>query len=207
MLSFILRKYRKYFNRNNSIRFGAEVKNTQLANNINISRYSFISGSKIDDYTSIGRNSTIINSQLGKFCSISWNVTIGATKHDYSRLTTHAFPYIKNYGFVEKDSRFVVNTVIGNDVWIGANCVIMPGVKIGDGAVIGAGSVVTKDVGNFEIVYGVPARTRGFRFDDQTILEIQKMKWWDWEDKTIKKRIEIFKNPFGQTKDQRPFKE
>lgn len=200
MFSFFLRNYRKYFNRNNSIRFGAEVKNTQLGVNINISRYCYISGSKIGNYTSIGRNSTVINSQIGKFCSISWNVTIGATNHDYSKLTTHAFPYIKYYGFVEKDNRVIVKTTIGNDVWIGANCIIMPGVKIGDGVVIGAGSVVTKDVRNFEIVYGVPARSKGFRFDDQTILKIAEMKWWDWRDTKLKKNIKIFKTPFGQTK-------
>lgn len=201
MISFFLRKYRKLFKRNNSIRFGAEVRKSHLGRNINVSRYCFVSGSKIDDYTSVGRNTTIINSEIGKFCSISWNVTIGATSHDYKRLTTHAFPYISYYGFVEKDMRYRNITVLGNDVWIGANSIVMPGVKIGDGAVIGAGSVVTKDVGDFEVVYGVPSKSKGYRFDEKTIQVIKEMKWWDWNDNEIKKKIEIFKSPFDQIKD------
>jgi hypothetical protein len=200
MVSFFLSKYRKFFKRNNSIRIGAEVRNTILGRNINISRYSFVSGSNIDNYTSIGRNSTIINAEIGRFCSISWNVTIGATQHDYKRLTTHAFPYISNYGFVKKNKRFVVKTVLGNDVWIGANAIIMPGLSIGNGAIIGAGSIVTKNVDSFEIVYGVPAQSKGYRFEAEIIEKVKQLAWWNWSDKEIKEKIEIFKEPFESIK-------
>lgn len=196
MVSFLLRKYRKLFKNNNAIRFGAEVKHTILGSNINISRYCFVSGSVIGNYTSLGRNSTVINSEIGNFCSISWNVTVGATSHDYKRLTTHAFPYISCYNFVKKDERFKTKTVLGNDVWIGANVIIMPGISVGNGAVIGAGSIVTKNVNDFEIVYGTPAKSKGFRFSKESIAEISEMAWWHWDDNKIKNNIGIFKEPF-----------
>ncbi|WP_350293399.1 CatB-related O-acetyltransferase [uncultured Croceitalea sp.] len=199
MVSFFLRNYRKLFKKNNAIRFGAEVKNTVLGSNINISRYCFVSNSVIGNYSSLGRNTTVINAEIGNFCSISWNSTIGATSHDYKRLTTHAFPYISHYNFVKKDERFIIKTTLGNDVWIGANVIIMPGVKVGNGAVIGAGSIVTKDVDDFEIVYGIPAKSKGFRFSKQTIEEITEMAWWNWDDGKLKKHIGIFKEPYEQT--------
>lgn len=200
IISALLKKYRKLFKKNNSIRFGAEVNNSILGSNINISRYSFISNSKIDNYSSIGRNTTILNTNVGKFCSISWNVTIGATGHDFNRLSSHAFSYISYYGFVKKDKRFIENTVIGNDVWIGANAIIMPGVKIGDGAVIGAAAIVTKNVDDFEIVYGIPAKHKGYRFSKEGIEDIKAMAWWNWSDVELKEKIEIFKNPFEAKK-------
>ena len=196
IISRFLKAYRDLFKRGNAIRFGAEVKNTQLGRKINISRYCFVSNSKIADYTSIGRNTVIINAELGKFCSISWNVTIGATSHDYNRLSTHAFSYIKFYGFVNSDTRIKKQTSVGHDVWIGANAVIMPGVTIGNGAVVGAGSIVTKDVAPYDIVYGNPAGPRGSRFDEEKIRSIEEMAWWDWNDAQIKENIEIFKKPF-----------
>ncbi len=72
------------------------------------------------------------------------------------------------------------NITIGNDVWIGYGAIILSGVCIGHGAVIGAGSVVTKDVGNYEIVAGNPARLIRKRFDDETITQLLALKWWDW---------------------------
>ncbi|WP_405384880.1 CatB-related O-acetyltransferase [Maribacter sp. LLG6340-A2] len=170
-----------------------------MGSNINISRYCFVSGSVIGNYTSLGRNTTVINAEIGNFCSISWNVTVGATSHDYKRLTTHAFPYISYYNFVKKDERFKTKTVLGNDVWIGANVIIMPGIKVGNGAVIGAGSIVTKNVDDFEIVYGNPAKSKGFRFSKESIAEISEMAWWHWNDNKLKNNIGIFKKPYKKS--------
>lgn len=72
------------------------------------------------------------------------------------------------------------DTTIGNDVWIGREATIMPGVTIGDGAVVGAHSVVTKDVGSYEVVAGNPARTIRKRFNDDEIAQLLAAKWWDW---------------------------
>lgn len=201
LISLVLSKYRKYFRKNNAIRRGAEVVNTSFGSFINISRNAFLSSSSIEDYTSVGRNTIIINSEIGKFCSISWNVTIGATKHDYSRLTTHAFPYIKYYGFVNKDNRFRVTTKVGHDVWIGANVIIMPGVSIGNGAVIGAGSIVTKDVQPYEIVFGLPAKHKGYRFTPEIIKKIEELQWWNWDKTKIEENIGLFRNTVESNKE------
>nr|WP_115460780.1 CatB-related O-acetyltransferase [Winogradskyella aurantiaca] len=195
IISRLLQTYRKLFRRNNSIRLGAELKNTVLGYNINISRYSFISNSSIDNYTSIGRNTVISNANVGKFCSISWNVTIGATQHNYKKLSTHAFTYIKYYGFTKSDHRITIFTEIGNDVWIGANAIIMPGVTIGNGAVIGAGSIVTKNVEPYQIVVGNPARQIGYRFSQKKIEYVKGLQWWDWEESKLKEKIHLFQEP------------
>ena len=196
LFSNMLILYRRLFLRNNAIRRGVELYNVKLSSNINISRNSFVSNSKIDDYSSIGRNSTIINAEVGKFCSISWNVTIGATNHDFTMLSTHAFPYIKHFGFSVTNKRIIEETYIGNDVWIGANAIIMPGIQIGDGAVIGAGSIVTRNVNCYEIVFGAPAKVRRLRFSKELIQELENIKWWNWEKSKIKRNINLFKGQF-----------
>jgi len=194
LVSSILTLYRKLFLKNNAIRRGAELYNVKLGSNINISRNSFVSNSTINDYSTIGRNSTIINAEIGKFCSISWNVTVGATKHDFTLLSTHAFTYVKHFGFSKTNKRIVKKTCIGNDVWIGANAIIMPGVCVGDGAVIGAGSIVTKDVKSYAVAFGAPAKVKQLRFNEELILELKDLKWWDWKKNKIKRNINMFKS-------------
>lgn len=83
------------------------------------------------------------------------------------------------------------DVIVGNDVWIGFESIIMPGVKIGDGAIIGAKSVVTKDVEPYTVVAGNPAKVIKKRFDDATIEKLQELKWWDWESEKIEKNKNI----------------
>lgn len=85
--------------------------------------------------------------------------------------------------------------VIGNDVWIGIRCIIMDGVSIGDGAVVAAGSVVTKDVAPYAIVGGVPAKVIRFRFNDSVIEKLLQLKWWDYTDDQITDFITAFREP------------
>jgi acetyltransferase-like isoleucine patch superfamily enzyme len=164
LVSSILTLYKKLFLKNNAIRRGAELYNVKLGSNINISRNSFVSNSTINDYSTIGTNSTIINAEIGKFSSISWNVTIGATKHDFTLMSTHAFSYIKHFGFSEINKRNIEETCIGNDIWIGANAVIIPGVQIGDGTVVSAGSIVTYDVKCYEVFFDSPSKAQSLSF-------------------------------------------
>ena len=84
---------------------------------------------------------------------------------------------------------------IGNDVWIGANVIILSGVSIGDGAIIAAGAVVTKDVEDYSIVGGVPAKLIKYRFSKEQIHRLQKIKWWDWSHEKIEEHIEEFYQP------------
>lgn len=87
---------------------------------------------------------------------------------------------------------------IGNDVWIGCSVIVMPGVSIGDGAVVGAGAIVTKDVEPYAVVSGVPARLMRYRFDRETIDALESLSWWDWDDVTLRSRISFFREPLSK---------
>lgn len=97
--------------------------------------------------------------------------------------------------FARHEFEIFKRTTIGNDVWIGNRVMIKAGVKIADGAVIGMGSIVTKDIGPYEIWAGNPARLIRKRFDDETIDAFEKMKWWEWDDNTIEKYADKFTVP------------
>src|SRR5690606_8612355 len=127
---------------------------------------------------------------IGNFCSISWGVTIGPANHDYSKLTTHDFLYNDFYGIKPIDSsaaydRFSKKTIVGNDVWIGTNSTILNGLNLGDGVVIGANTIVTKDIPPYSIVVGNPGRIVKMRFDKNIIDELLDLKWWEFPISTI----------------------
>lgn len=121
--------------------------------------------------------------KIGRYCSIANLCTIGAQQHRIDGLGT--FPF-QRLGPVEREFE-VKPTVIGNDVWVGCNAVVMGGVEVGDGAVIGAGAVVTKDVLPYSVVVGVPARHIRFRVDPALIPELLETRWWDLPVETVKK--------------------
>ena len=173
----------------------SDVTKSTLGEFVNIAKGAYILSSQVGSYSSIGRNSSLINCSMGKFCSVSWNVTVGATEHPYDHLSTHAFPYIRQFGFAAQDKRIVQNVSIGHDVWIGANAIIKPGLKIGNGAIIGAGAVVTKDVPAYAICVGVPAKILNFRFDNELISKLEKLQWWDWDKKIIADNLSAFTKP------------
>ena len=114
-------------------------------------------------------------------------------------LSTYPFPiFFEEWGLDVKDITSAWDNkgdiVIGNDVWIGYEAVIMAGVTIGDGAIIGARAVVTKDVPPYTIVGGVPAKQIRKRFSDETISELLNLKWWDWPIEKISRNIELIKS-------------
>ena len=172
------------------------TENSFYHKNVRIQRNGMIYYSEINNHSYTGRNCTIWHTSIGKFCSLSWNLSIGAANHDYSRTTTHSFLYAPEFGFIDEPNHnynhFDSPCNIGNDVWIAANVCICRGVTIGDGAVIGAGAVVTKDVPPYAIVAGVPARIIKYRFDENIIEKLLEIKWWDFPDDIIKKNIYLF---------------
>lgn len=140
------------------------------------------------DYNNIA-SGTII----GKFCSFGSNVFIISQDHLKTAVTTHPFLFKPGFGVVDEDMREPHHIEIGNDVWIGYHATILPGVsKIGDGAIIAAGSVVTHDVPPYSVVAGVPAKTVKFRFSDDVISELLRIKWWDWPEEKIFSNFEEF---------------
>ena len=134
--------------------------------------------------------------KIGKFCSIACGVKFMFTSgnHALGSLSNYTFPIFFDEWELDKLNLTAAwdnkgETVVGNDVWIGYEAVIMQGVKIGDGAVIGSRAVVTKDVEPYTIVGGVPAKPIRKRFDDETIKALQKMRWWDEPAEKIKENL------------------
>lgn len=119
-----------------------------------IQRRNVIYSATLGKCTYTGYNTVIKYADIGKFSSISWNVSVGGPNHDYHRLSMHPFSSYKNWGYLSEDSsdeNYTQRSCIGNDVWIGAGAQVLSGVRVGDGAVIAAGAVVTKDVPAYEI--------------------------------------------------------
>ena len=132
-------------------------------------------------YGNIARRGEMNNINIGKFCSIATNVVIdGGFNHESKWIST--YPFRSMFGWDVPHNAICKGDVnIGNDVWICENVLIMSGVTIGDGAIIGANSIVTKDVPAYSIVAGSPTQILKFRFDRNTINELLKIKWWDWD--------------------------
>lgn len=146
---------------------------------------SILSGdNQIGDYTYIGFNCIITQSVVGRYCSIANNVSIGIGEHKINRVSTSSLFYENPFETLTQGE-----CIIGNDVWIGSNAVIRRGVKIGNGAIIGANSFVNKDVNDFEIVGGVPAKLIKKRFDENTIKLIKQSNWWDFDIENARLKI------------------
>ena len=185
-------KYRTFIKSGVFIDPYVDIQGSRLGKNVGLVSYSQVVNSVIGDYSYVGKNSMVTEAELGKFCSISWNVTIGATNHPYRIVTTHSFPYDPGHRFVDENGLVVKRVHIGHDVWIGCNGVIMPGVKIGHGAVIGAGAVVTGDVPPYAVAVGVPAATVKYRFAEETIERLLQLEWWNLPLQVIKENVNLF---------------
>jgi virginiamycin A acetyltransferase len=185
---------------------GAYINNVYIEDNAEINSF----GGKLS-YMSVGRNTYLYGNLqiygfkgklvIGRFCSIAGPLVIicGEGYHKNNRISTYPFPFkmpfkknmsIENY--YDEYSFPKCEVVIGNDVWVGEDVLITQGVKVGNGAVIAAKSVVTKNVPPYAIVAGNPAQVKKTRFDDRFISILEKIRWWDWSIEKIEENYKIF---------------
>lgn len=178
------------------------LKNVITRPNIEVGSYTmyndFINDPKMFQQNNVLYHYPVNHDKLiiGKFCSIACGAKFlfNSANHKMSSLSTYPFPlFFEEWGLEKEDVSQAWDNkgdiLIGNDVWIGYEAVILSGVTIGDGAVIGARAVVTKDVPPYAIVGGVPAKPIRKRFDKETIALLLQLKWWDWPEEKIRKNI------------------
>lgn len=178
---------------------GSAIRGSQIDKTSTVESGSNLVCVKMDRYSFCGYDCEIVNAEIGAFCSIANNVKIGGARHPIEWVSTSPVFYSGSDSVKKKFSTFDrdedKHTIIGNDVWIGANAIIIQGVKIGNGAVIGAGSIVTKDVGDYEIVAGNPAKVIRKRFSDNIIQGLLDSKWWLLTDEQLTKVAKSVRDP------------
>ena len=172
------------------LRTSIGLRKESFGKHVHIGRHTY--GIRDDTITEAKAETPVI---FGQFCSISTGVLIIADMlHSADRVST--FPLKARLGGADRDPPVRQRPItIGNDVWIERRAVLMPGVTIGDGAVIVAGAVVEEDVPPYAIVAGNPARLIRYRFDAETVQKLLAIRWWDWPEEKIKSDLESFYGP------------
>ncbi len=189
-------------NRSKNLTLGymARVYNSKFGNYNSVHEYTLFSHSSLDNCSYVGPRCTLFHVSIGKYSCIGPETMIGLGAHPsktqisihpafFSNQAQAGFTFVKSQLFKEFEP-----TTIGNDVWIGARVVIIGGVTIGDGAIVGAGSIVTKDVAPYSVVAGNPARVIRKRFDEETINYLLSNKWWEKDMSWIEANANNFSN-------------
>lgn len=162
------------------------IRNSTIDKTSRVCSGSHIYRSSMDRYSYVGNFCTVIDTHIGSFCSIADGCFIGGSKHPLEWVSSspvfHEGRNIMGKNFSTHAFEDSLATTIGNDVWIGGNSLIRGGITVGDGAVIGMGSIVLSDVEPYGIVAGNPARLIRKRFDDDTIQSLLHTRWWDLND-------------------------
>ena len=187
LLSFIRYKICSIFDKKKH--FSAVVLNSSLDPMSAVRPNCRVYDSSLGRYSYVARNSLIQHTQIGKFCSISEGCNIGMPMHPTNLISTSPV-FLKGSNYLHKNFSSIEfedcpTTYIGNDVWIGANAMIKSGIQIGNGCIIAAGAVVTKNLPSYAIAGGIPAKIIRYRFTEEKIKEIEQLKWWDWSDKKL----------------------
>lgn len=178
---------------------GKAIINSKIAKSSKVEAGSLVVNSIMDKHSFCGYDCEILNTNIGSFCSIANGVIIGGGAHPIDWVSTSPVFYFGRDSVKTKFSNYKrrspLLTNIGNDVWIGQNAIIKQGVEVGNGAIIGMGSVVTKNVEPFTIVAGNPAKVIRKRFDDLLITELLETKWWDLDEKILTSLASFIKTP------------
>ena len=184
---------------NSILRPGSYLSHTRLCGRNYLGRNTVLRRCRLGFGSYVNNNGDMTDTEIGKYTSVGSGVStvIGAHPID-TQVAMHpaftnpekmfGFSYVQEKTFEDTPGR----TSIGNDVWIGNNVLIMGGVAIGDGAVIGTGALVTKNVPPYSVNVGIPAKTIKYRFSQEEIEKLLKMKWWDRDEDWIRKHISEF---------------
>lgn len=177
---FFINKFLRLINR-------PALRNCQIDKTAKVGTGSNCIGVTMGRYSYMGKNNSVCNASIGSFCSIASYCAIGGGEHKMTSIATSpVFASGRNiFGvtFASNEVPYVSKTVqIGHDVWIGENVFIKAGIKISDGAIIGAHSVVTHDVPAYAVVAGAPARLLRYRFNEEVQRILQESKWWEWSE-------------------------
>lgn len=183
------------------------IRDSKLGSFIEVQRGADILRSSISSYSIVEKYTTIHDAEIGKFCEISWGVSIGGDNHNYKLPSIHHFYWANKFGFGEDTTNsrkaFMdkINDeycIIGNDVWIGCGVTVNRKVKIGNGAILASGCVVTKDVPPYAIVGGIPAKVIKYRFEPDFCNRLNKTEWWNWPAHELKRVKHLFSKELTQ---------
>jgi phosphonate metabolism protein (transferase hexapeptide repeat family) len=184
-----------------SVHETVRLREAQIGRRCEVLCNTRIEYSSLGDYSYLGENCDVADAVIGKFTAIANSVRIGAPNHPMGRPSQHRFTYCPEYyeATASRDRDFFAErrgdrVIVGNDCWIGHAAILLPGVTVGDGAVIAAGAVVSRNVPPYTIVGGVPARPIRKRFPDSVAESLRRIAWWDWPDEVIFERLSDFRS-------------
>lgn len=174
------------------------LANSSLEKHISIGQDCYLFNTSVGAFTYLAKNVSVMNTEIGRFCSIAQGVCISLGVHPSRTFVSSSpvfFSPYKQCGTTFSDGSYfseMRQTKIGNDVWIGVNAILMDGITVGDGAIIGAGAIVTKDVPPYAIVGGNPARIIRYRFDEEAINFLLEFRWWNKNSKWLQQNFKDF---------------
>lgn len=179
----------------------ADVRDSKLGRYTEVGARTSVVESELGDYSYVVNDSQVIYTVIGKFCSIAAMTRINPGNHPMQRASQSHFTYRASAYFEGEadDAEFFQwrreqAVTIGHDVWIGHGAVVLPGRRVGTGAVVAAGAIVTKDVPNYTIVAGNPARVVRRRFPESVAERLMALVWWDWDHARLRTALTDFRS-------------
>lgn len=187
-------------NRNNSssyVSYGSTIRNCSFDQNVFVGHSCNLNRVNVGKRSYFNRDVKIVNASIGSFCSIGSEVQIGFGEHPVDMVSNHPAFYSNNKAFETFADDMYFNeypgiVTIGHDVWIGSKALIMNNIEIGTGAIIAAGSIVTKNVKAYSIVGGIPAKLIRMKFSEDEIEELLSSEWWTWSAERLKEEFRSF---------------
>ncbi|MEM7237253.1 MAG: DapH/DapD/GlmU-related protein [Pseudomonadota bacterium] len=180
---------------------GCVITESSFGRYVEIGQGSRITHTTFGDYSYCDRIADIANARIGKFANIASFTRIGPTDHPMERASLHHFLYrsADYWDDAETDEEFFDHrrsrvATIGHDTWIGHNAIIRPEISIGNGAVVAAGAVVTRDVAPYTIVGGIPAKPMRLRYPSEIAARMIALAWWDWSHDRLRAALHDFRS-------------